>query len=330
VIPETRCNPIVLRELHEPSPYDLYGLLESARKRLLDGSDPGRVVDVLSDGLWWMRYLFTAERWREITSIARAHPLASLLHEDPLTRRAFAKPRGYSGDASLLDLIYCGERAADLNETSPLGLAILNRNIRSPASMAIRECRDFMAALIDHIAEVKPQPCILAAACGHLREGLLSRAVQQRRLGRLVALDRDADALALVERDLASLCVETVNRDVQAITEEIFPPSSFDLIYATGLYDYIPEDFARSLTKAFFELLKPGGRLVISNPVQNAYDVGYIEVFGDWFKIYRSASELMDLAAPIDPLPIAMRRVYTRCSQDLFYLEVRKRITSVS
>ena len=44
--------------------------------------------------------------WDEFARLCLEHPLRQLLHEDPFTYRAFAKPRGYAGDAPLLDFIY--------------------------------------------------------------------------------------------------------------------------------------------------------------------------------------------------------------------------------
>jgi extracellular factor (EF) 3-hydroxypalmitic acid methyl ester biosynthesis protein len=323
---QSRFVPFSLRELHGPSMYDPIGLLESTRERLLSGDDVAQVVENLSDGLWWMRYSLPPEDWREIMSIARAHPLTGLLHEDPLIRRAFVKPRGYAGDAPLIDLIYQGASAAEVEGISPLGLALLDCNTRSPSAVAVRECRHFVADLIDHVAEIRPAPAILSAGCGHLREGLISQAVQQRRIGRLVALDQDADSLEVVAREFGPKGVESVNRNVKAVIDGIFPPSSFDMIYAVGLYDYLLEHFAKRLTRAFFDLLKPGGRLVIANAVHHVYDAAYIEVFGDWFMVSRSATDMMDLAGFIGSGEVVMKRVYTRLSPDIFYLEVRKRL----
>ena len=55
------------------------------------------------------------------------------------------------------------------------------------------------------------------------------------------------------------------------------------------------------------------------------YDAAYMEAIGDWFLIYRDATEMMDLASGIDPAELALKRVYTRQSPDIFYLELRRR-----
>jgi extracellular factor (EF) 3-hydroxypalmitic acid methyl ester biosynthesis protein len=54
----------------------------------------------------------------------RRHSIFAQLLADPMTRQAFKKPRGYPGDADLIDLIYGSEPAvAALDAASPIGLA---------------------------------------------------------------------------------------------------------------------------------------------------------------------------------------------------------------
>jgi hypothetical protein len=322
--------PVSLRQLHEPSLFDPIGLLELTRERMLQGADVPLTIDILSDGLWWMRNALPAERWRDLINVARAHPLIGLLHESPLLRRAFVKPRGLAGDAPLLDMVYGGLAPDDAQQASPLGLSIMDRDTNAPWAVAMRERRDFMAALIDHVAECVPMPYILAASCGHLSEGHFSRAIQRRGIGRFVALDADAETLAVVARDFGGMGIEPVNRNLTSLMDRTFPAASFDAIYAAGAYDNLPDRFARDLTRAMFDLLKPGGRLLISNIVQDSYDAGYLEAFGDWFMVYRNAAEVMELATQIQPHEVSLRRVYTRLSPEIFYLEVRKRVGSSS
>ena len=322
--------PVALRPMHEPALHDPVGLLDSTRDRILAGGDIAQAVDILSDGLWWMRAGLPEDEWKQVIALVRAHPLMGLMHENPFTRRAFVKPRGYAGDAPLIDLLYYGQAAAEAKDASPLGLALLARDTGAPAAAAVRERRDFMAELIDHVADATPMPSILAAACGHLREGLVSTAVQQHRIGRLVALDQDADSLAVVGKSFGIKGAEMVNRSIKAVLDGSLKPGSFDMVYAAGLYDYLGQRLASALTAAFFGLLKPGGRLVIGNFARGIYDAAYMEAIGDWFLIYRDAAEMQDLASGIDAREVALKRVYTRQSPDIFYLELRRRGTLVA
>src|SRR5579872_2044960 len=42
----------------------------------------------------------------EFRTICQSHPLSQIVLEDPYSRRAYEKPRGYAGDAVMLDYIY--------------------------------------------------------------------------------------------------------------------------------------------------------------------------------------------------------------------------------
>src|SRR6185369_13041245 len=44
--------------------------------------------------------------WAEFASGIRSHELWDVFCQDPLTRRAFEKPRGYAGDAVMMDFVY--------------------------------------------------------------------------------------------------------------------------------------------------------------------------------------------------------------------------------
>ncbi len=317
--------PAMLRPLHAPLSRDPVPLFDMVQERLLAGLDPGDSVDRLSDSLFWIRTDVASGRWQSVREAARSHPLMGLLHESPFLRRAFAKPRGYPGDPVLLDMVLDGVAGPSEPQVSAIGQRLFERDLNTSFAMALRERRSFFAALIDHVADTVPAPAVLAAGCGHLREAELSSAVREERLGALVALDPDSTALTQVAERWGDKRVETLARGMTAALDRTLPLSSFDLIYVSGAYEYLLDRFAQGLTRGFYELLRPDGRLVIACPVPGFHDRAYLECFADWTMTCRDAAGVGDLTRALAPADIGVARVYTRRSPDLMYLELRRR-----
>lgn len=278
----------------------------------------------LAQGLFDLRHNAEAEEWREFAEHAWLdHPLRELTHQDPLTRRAFEKPRGYAGDAELLDYIY-GLRALPA-ETTSLGAAIFGFGLQSPAPQAVRTRRDILAARIDRLAARIENPRILAIACGHLREAQKSAAVRDGRIGEFVALDQDRDSLELVEREQSANGITTVHGSVISILKGKTVFEDFDFVYSTGLYDYLPQPLAIDFTTRLFEMLKPGGQLLVANFLPDVPDVGYMESFMGWPLIYRSEAELSDVARGIPATQIAAQQTFPDAYNNVAFLEIEKR-----
>jgi extracellular factor (EF) 3-hydroxypalmitic acid methyl ester biosynthesis protein len=71
------------------------------------GEQVWEAMDRLCCGLQAQWGSLTTEAWAERVDACLRHPLRELVHQDPFTRRAFSKPKGYAGDAALLDYV-CG------------------------------------------------------------------------------------------------------------------------------------------------------------------------------------------------------------------------------
>src|SRR5262249_41070129 len=144
----------------------------------------------------------------------QSHPLKAVIHQDPITRRAFEKPRGYAGDAELIDLIY-GQH--DMPRTSSVGAALYGHMFQAPAAQAVRARRDHLAERLDEIAMRIKRPRILSVACGHLREAQKSAAIADHCFGEFIGLDQDRMSIALVEREQAASGIKTINGSVKSI-----------------------------------------------------------------------------------------------------------------
>jgi extracellular factor (EF) 3-hydroxypalmitic acid methyl ester biosynthesis protein len=277
-------------------------------------------------GLRDCRLQSTDEIWADFVRMCLRHPLRSLLHQDPFTWRAFAKPRGYSGDAELLDFIYGRDEAWPVpGGTTEVGRRIFDFTTRRAACEGVRARRDFIAELLDQLAEEFPRPHVLSVAAGHLREALRSSAVRRGLLGRYLALDSDRDSLREVERCFGDLGVETVAATIrQALTGRI-QLGLFDLVYSTGLYDYVSQPTAQRLTLTLFQMLRPRGRLCVANFLPGISDQGYMETYMDWKLIYRTRQEMVALADEIPQAAIRDLRIFAEENQNIIFLEITRR-----
>lgn len=95
-------------------------LLNSTHENILQG-DVLNGVRTLMVALYEQRLSLPERAWKDLVSVCRQHPICSVLHEDPLTQRSFTKPRGYAGDAVMLDMIYGSPHK---NDPSELGRSI--------------------------------------------------------------------------------------------------------------------------------------------------------------------------------------------------------------
>lgn len=302
------------------APFDSLTTLDRLGHLLRDPETSGAGLRELADGLTATRASSTPGEWREFIQSFRRHPVLEVLHQDPYTWRGYRKPRGYAGDAVLIDLIYdSGEGAPLLAKASETGRAIYAAAMREPAIGATRGRRDYLARRIDEACREWSRTHILSVACGHLREAALSAEFLNARAGRFVALDQDRRSLRVVERAVQG--IECVAASIAQLMDSSLDPGRFDFIYAAGLYDYLDDTTGRHLLHALARLVQPGGRILIANFVPDISVAGYMEAAMDWWLVYRTPSQLLALANDLPPG--VSKRAFCDSHEHLSYLELR-------
>lgn len=308
---------------------DLSRLLDRTQQMLTDHhSGAPRVAQAIESlflGLHRLRSECDEGDWRICLEQCHTHPVSDMIHEDPFTRRAFTKPRGYAGDAELLDLIYGPEEGWPEPQASPLGREIYKYTSQAPAAEGVRARRAFIADLIDRSTAENPKMHILAIAAGHLREATLAAAIRRRRIGRFVALDADPVSLDEVTRCYGTYGVETIAASIRPLLTNKLKPGQFDLIYSTGLFDYLSEETGRRLVTVLFNMLRPGGQLVVANFLPGIRDVGYMEAFMDWKLIYRTRREMIDLTMEIPEADLRDVTLFAEDNRNIIFVQVTKR-----
>ncbi|WP_134684754.1 class I SAM-dependent methyltransferase [Brevibacillus migulae] len=266
--------------------------------------------------------------WRNsVIQSSLTHPLQAFLLQDPFTNRAFYKPRGYAGDAIMMDLLYAGDGsvAAPLEgKETRAGLNLYQSVLKLSTAQSVRNRKDIIAKKLDEIAGKTEKPEVLAVACGHLREAQHSVAFRQGRVGRYIALDSDPLSIKHVHLTLGKKGVTTCEGNVLDLIREGVSFASFDFVYSAGLYDYLDDKVAKRLTEKLFRMVKPGGVLLVANFQPDHLCAAYIEACCDWWLVYRNEPAMKELLKGIPPEEIDQIRIYPDETGSIYFLEVKR------
>jgi hypothetical protein len=281
-------------------------------------------MQTLFSGLGDTRATLSPDAWRWFCQhVCLAHPIHELVHQDPLSRYSYEKPRSYAGDAVLLDLLY-GEVLPVSQRVSRLGWEVYRFLCKQDSVTSLRSRRDMLAQWIDELAAQVPEARILSVACGHLREAFRSHAVREQRFGEFLALDQDPKSLDVVAQELGPLGVQVVPGSVKALLKGTLRFSGLDFIYAAGLFDYLPQPVAINLARVLFAMLRSGGRLLLANyadPVPDAAFKAYMEAFMDWWLLYRNEAQVEEWLRELPKRELSKYQLFRDATHNIIYLE---------
>ena len=297
-------------------------LLDTADARIGDG-EVFEAMEALLVGLTSVRRSTSPEAWRALAECqVRRHPVFATIHQAPFTRRAFAKPRGYPGDAITLDYIYGLERPVSVPEVVR---HLYAWEFQTPSCRSVRARKALLAEQIDAAGSRTRRPRILSLACGHLREARDAMLLLDRGAGAFFAVDQDAESLATVASEFGAYGVDAVQGSVRGVLARKVAYTNLDLVYAAGLYDYLADPLAVQLTARLFAMLGSGGRLLVPNFNPSLRDIGYLEAFMDWWLLYRDDDDMNRLLTAIPEAEIAESRQYRDRHGNITVLEVTRK-----
>ncbi len=263
--------------------------------------------------------------WLRAIPVVRTMPGFLRFQEDPFTNHAYSRPRGYPGDAGLLDFIYRAD-AADARCTTDAGRAVFRAMRVAAAPSAVRNRQAIVARKVDAAALALGWPLRIASlGCGHLAEAEKMAALSAGAVERFWALDHDAASIAEVRRRFPHPAVTGVRASVKDFLRgRVREVRDLDFFYAAGLFDYLPERAARCLVRRMFDRLRPGGTLLIANFLSDIPDRAYMEAVMDWWLLYRTEPEIAALDADVDAARVAVKHTFAEAERNIAFLELRR------
>jgi extracellular factor (EF) 3-hydroxypalmitic acid methyl ester biosynthesis protein len=242
-----------------------------------------------------------------------------ILHSKFLTR-VNLKPRGYAGDYEMMRMIYDNEYVGG----SIFAKLMHKYPLETKSAEAVRNRKVMVPRLIDAAYSEKKERGnnepfrIMSIACGPATEihGIFSQPESFEKF-ELTLLDQDQEALLAAKSSVHSVEMNSgkkIKVDYRAESVRILSrttylsrhPGKFDFIYSMGLFDYLIPQVAGIIFTTLYNLLKPGGQLIIGNFHRDCPDKTFLEYWCDWVLYYRSKEDMLQLTQSRNPL---MRRV---------------------
>ncbi len=253
----------------------------------------------------------------EFRTICQSHLLAQIILEDPYSRRAYEKPRGYAGDAVMLDYIY----RPSLIGMSETGQVVHRATTELPNAKSVLWRRDYLTRHILAIAKRTNAGRVLSVASGHMRELDEIAGTGDERNLEFHAVDSDRASLDECKRSYPSFNLNVIASPAIAISR-LKLNGGFHLIYAAGLSDYLSDATLEFLIAQLYKRLLPNGLLCLSNFTRQNHGRGFMEGFMNWSLVLRNEFEL--LGAARSALPGCRASVFTDPFGNIAYLEIRK------
>jgi extracellular factor (EF) 3-hydroxypalmitic acid methyl ester biosynthesis protein len=252
----------------------------------------------------------------------------------PFMARTNMKPRGYAGDSEMMRMIYLNKYQGG----STFAKLMHKHPIEHPAAQAVRSRRHFITkALIDfekyNFISSNRNLKILSVACGpvfEMMDILLSPEDCKRYHFTLLDQDREAlfeavQVIEKIEKQLGSKINSIfLNESVRTMlgTPQLKKKwGQFHFIYSMGLFDYLTPPVATNVIGKLYQLLKPGGEMVVGNFHVSNPSKWYMEYWLDWVLYHRTEAEFINL---LKDLPSAKVNVFFEDTGSQMFLHAKK------
>ncbi|MFD0892086.1 class I SAM-dependent methyltransferase [Luteolibacter ambystomatis] len=233
----------------------------------------------------------------------------------PFLYRTYTKPLGYAGDYEMVNMMLRNPYEGSSAFAKILNFALLH----TEPVVAHRNRIDYLIETL--IRETRSRvgrarTRVFNLACGPAVE--IQRFLREHDESDLIEidlLDFNAETLEYTRERIQEARMaggrETAVRYFQRSVHQLLRAASqggeeeftgYDVVYCAGLFDYLSQRVCKKLVELFATMVKPGGRVIVTNVAASNPRKAWMEYLMEWNLIYRDNSEMEDLVP--DNVPI--------------------------
>ena len=262
--------------------------------------------------------------------------------QSPFSERCYSKPLGYAGDYGMVELMLGHPHQGRTLFAKLINDAFLRTGPVKAHQNRIDYLVERLTEVVSSRAELGLRTRILNLGCGPADE--VRRFIEGSPLSEMAdfeLLDFSDVTLRYTTGKIAESC-ERSGREVEVafIEESIqgflkkaargvdFQAESYDFVYCAGLYDYLSQGFCAKLTECFYNLVRPGGEVVVTNVSRSNTIPAVMADFLEWTLVERTEEEMMNLA-PAEKSSL-LKELKSDETQINLFLELRKSVVRSS
>ncbi|MBC7978984.1 MAG: class I SAM-dependent methyltransferase [Armatimonadetes bacterium] len=233
----------------------------------------------------------------------------------PFLFRTYTKPLGYAGDYEMVNMMLRDPYEGSSAFAKILNFALLN----TEPVVAHRNRIDFLVEMLRRECEKrlsKGKTRIFNLACGPAVEvQRFLRECEESDLAEIDLLDFNAETLeytrARINEARMSGARETNVRYFQRSVHQLLRAATqggeadftnYDVVYCAGLFDYLSQRVCKRLVELFCTMVRPGGRVIVTNVAASNPRKAWMEYVMEWNLIYRNENEMRDLIPDNQPV----------------------------
>jgi extracellular factor (EF) 3-hydroxypalmitic acid methyl ester biosynthesis protein len=257
------------------------------------------------------------------------HPL---LLSSPFVHRTLAKPLGYAGDYEMINMIQ-----RDPIDGPTVYSRLLNKLfLNAPIPQSVRNRTDLMLSYLraeyGRVKERGSQFSALSVGCGPAIEvQRFVSEIKERAHCEFSLLDFNEQTLGYAQKAINS-CKTDLSKPVKvnyiwrSVHDLLKQPAreereekSYDLVYCSGLFDYLSDRVCARLTSLFYSWVRPGGVVVVTNMHKSNPNKFIMDYLMEWHLIYRDESVMQALCPTL-----GLQRVFCDATGINVVLEIRR------
>lgn len=240
------------------------------------------------------------------------HPLVLC---SPFLYRTYTKPLGYAGDYEMVNMMLRNPYEGSSAFAKLLNYALLH----TEPVVAHRNRIDYLIDVLMGETQRRggrAKTRVFNLACGPAVE--IQRFLRDHDESDLIEidlLDFNGETLEYTKERIQEARMaggrETVVRYFQRSVHQLLRSAAqggeedftgYDVVYCAGLFDYLSQRVCKKLVELFCTMVKPGGRVIVTNVSASNPRKAWMEYLMEWNLIYRDREEMEDLVP--DGFPI--------------------------